>query len=322
MPDILVTENIDGDAMEALKGTFDVTLAPQLWRDPAAVREMIADCRAIVVRNQTRVDAQLIEAGKNLLVIGRAGVGLDNVDAKAASDAGIVVAFTPEQNSISVAELTIGLMLSLARGIVQADRSTRAGKWERQKFTGIELYEKTLGIVGFGRIGMLVAQRAKAFGTRVLAYDVAKVQSRDVQQVPLEELLAKSDIVSVHLPKTPQTMGLFDRAKFERMKPNTLFINTSRGEVVNEADLIRALKEKKIAGAALDVRAIEPPAASELNQMDNVILTPHIAAFTHEGQTRVVCSICHDVGAVLRGDAAKYYVNFPTPRPRRKVEIG
>src|SRR3954471_18683780 len=168
MRDVLVTENIAGDEMEALKRHFDVALEPNLWKDQAALMNRVADFRAVMVRNQTKVDRELIAAGKNLRVIGRAGVGLDNVDAKAASEAGIVVAFTPEQNSISVAELAIGMMLALARQIPAADLSAKAGKWERAKFTGSELFGKTLGIVGLGRIGFLTAVRARAFGMDVI----------------------------------------------------------------------------------------------------------------------------------------------------------
>ncbi len=320
MRDILVTENIAGEEMDALMRAFDVAWEPELWKSPEKIRQIIGDFRAIVVRNQTLVDAELIAAGKKLLVIGRAGVGLDNVDAKAATESGIVVAFTPDQNSISVAELTIGLMLSLARQIALANQSTKAGKWERQKFTGTELFGKTLGLVGLGRIGFLTAMRARGFGMKIMAHDEfvrpdsSAVSESGATLVSLDELLAQADIISVHIPKTLRTMGLFDYAKLSRMKPGGLFINTSRGEVVNEADLVRALQERRIAGAALDVRATEPPGAGPLNEMENVILTPHIAAFSHEGQKRVVTSICRDVAAVLRGEDAKYFVNFPHPR--------
>ncbi|HEX8521231.1 MAG TPA: hydroxyacid dehydrogenase [Tepidisphaeraceae bacterium] len=315
MPDLLVTENVAGAEMDALRSAFEVTWEPELWKSPEKIKQIIGNYRGILVRNQTPVTADLIAAGKKLEVIGRAGVGLDNVDANAATQAGIVVAFTPVQNSISVAELVIGLMLTLARQIALADQSTKGGKWERQKFTGLELYEKTIGIVGFGRIGQLVAERVKAFGTRIMAFDVMQPKTAlDVKFAPLDDVLGSADVISVHIPKTPQTVDFFDYSKFSKMKPSALFINTSRGEVVKEEDLIRALREKKIAGAALDVRATEPPEKSAMEQMENVILTPHIAAFTREGQKRVVSSICQDVAAVLRGEDAKYFVNFPRPR--------
>ena len=315
MRDILVSENVSGPAMDALKRDFDVAFEPLLWKEQEKLLRAVSDCRAIVVRNQTRVDRELIAAGKNLKVIGRAGVGLDNVDVKAATEARVAVVSTPEQNSISVAELAIGLMLGLARMIPSADRSTRGGGWERQKFTGVEMFGKTLGIVGLGRIGFLVATRAKALGMRIVAHDTFvspdsfMVSECSATLVSLDELLQQADVITVHIPATPQTRGMFGGALFRRMKPGALFINTSRGEVVDEAALIRALQEKDIAGAALDVRAKEPPENSALSEMENVILTPHIAAFTVEGQRRVVESVCHDVAAVLRGQKPRYAVN-------------
>ena len=320
MRDILVSENIVGDEMEAMKRSFDVAFEPQLWKEQENLLRRIGEFRALIVRNQTKVDRELLAAGKKLQVIGRAGVGLDNVDVNASSKRGVVVAWTPEQNSISVAELVIGMMLGLARMIPTADRSTKGGGWERQKFTGTELFGKTLGVVGLGRIGFLVAMRARAFGMKILAHDAFvspdsfMVSECGATLVSLDDLLAQADVISVHVPKTPQTTSMFNDDRFARMKPDALFVNTSRGEVVDEDALIRALRDKRIAGAALDVRAKEPPDKSPLTEMENVILTPHIAAFTVEGQRRVVSSICRDVAAVLRGEGARYYVNFPKPK--------
>lgn len=320
MRDVLVTENIGGAEMDALKRSFDVMFEPEMWKSPEKLMGAVGDYRAIIVRNQTQVNSELIGAGKKLVVIGRAGVGLDNVDAKTATKAGIVVAFTPEQNSISVAELALGMMLSLARMIPAADRSTKSGKWERQRFTGTELYGKTLGIVGLGRIGFLTAQRARAFGMEIIAHDnfvspdSAMVVESRARLVGVDELLDRSDFVSCHLPKNPETVNFFDDAKFAKMRPTAYFINTSRGEVVDEDALIRALQEKKIAGAGLDVRAKEPATSGPLYEMENVLVTPHIAAFTAEGQDRVVTAVCKDVAAVLRGEPARNFVNFPKPR--------
>jgi D-3-phosphoglycerate dehydrogenase len=321
MRDVLVTENVVGAEMDALKRCFDVTFEPELWKSPEKLKAAVGEYRAIIVRNQTQVNAELIAAGKKLAVIGRAGVGLDNVDVKTATEAGIVVAWTPEQNSLSVAELALGMMLSLARMIPAADRSTKSGKWERQRFTGTELYGKTLGIVGLGRIGFLTAQRARAFGMDIIAHDnfispdsALVVESR-AKLVGIDELLEQSDFISCHLPKTPQTVNFFDGAKFARMRPSAYFINTSRGEVVDEEALVRALQNKRIAGAALDVRAKEPAAPGPLYEMDNVLVTPHVAAFTAEGQDRVVTAVCKDVASVLRGEPARNFVNFPRPKP-------
>lgn len=320
MTDVLVTENIAGEEMDALKRAFTVSFQPELWKSPQKLLADVAGARAIVVRNQTKVDRELIEAGKQLKVIGRAGVGLDNVDVKGASEAGIVVAFTPEQNAISVAELALGMMLGLARKIPAADVSAKGGRWDRQSFTGTELFGKTLGLVGLGRIGFLVAMRARAFGMRIIAHDSfvspdsVLVAECGAALVSLDELLERADVISVHVPRTAQTERMFDAEKFARMRRNALFVNTSRGEVVDETALLDALRDHRIAGAALDVRSTEPPVAGELETLSNIILMPHVAAFTAEGQGRVVSSICRDVAAVLRGEPARNYANFATPR--------
>lgn len=315
MPDILICENICGAAVDALSSRFDITFLPDLWKSPAELSERISDFRALIVRNQTQVTAALLARGKKLVVVGRAGVGLDNVDVKFATQAGILITSTPDQNAISVAELAIGLMLSLARKIPAANQDTKSGNWSRQKFLGTELYGKTLGIVGAGKIGFLTARRAQAFGMKVLAYD--PFISRDnillselnAELVSLDELLARADVVSCHLPATPDTHGLLNAECFGRMKSTATFINTSRGEVVVESDLLDALKSGKIAGAAMDVRATEPPQAGELEQLPNLILTPHVAAFTHEAQNRVTKAICEDVTRVLDGKSAQNAVN-------------
>jgi D-3-phosphoglycerate dehydrogenase len=306
--------------MDDLKKRFEVVFEPELFKDSAKLLKMIGDFRAIVVRNQTKVNAELIAAGKKLEVIGRAGVGLDNVDHAAASKAGIVVAFAPMQNSISVAELAIGLMLSMARMIPAADRSTKAGGWDRKKFTGVEMFGKTLGIVGLGRIGFLVANRAKAFGMKIIAHDnfvnpdSFTVSEIGAELVSLDELLKRSDVISVHTPETPQTMKMFNAGAFAKMKPTAFFMNTSRGGVVDEDALAEALKTKQIAAAALDVRAVEPPKPSPLTEMENVILQPHVAAFTNEGQERVLKCVCADVDSVLSGKPAMNYFNFASPK--------
>jgi D-3-phosphoglycerate dehydrogenase len=320
MPDILVSENVAGPEMDDLKKRFDVVFEPELFKDPAKLNSIIGNFRAIVVRNQTKVNAELIAAGKKLEVIGRAGVGLDNVDHGAASKAGIVVAFAPMQNSISVAELAIGLMLSMARMIPAADKSTKAGGWDRKKFTGVEMFGKTLGIVGLGRIGFLVANRAKAFGMHIVAHDnfvnpdSFTVSEIGAELVSLDELLKRSDVISVHTPETPQTAKMFNAEAFAKMKPTAFFMNTSRGGVVDEDALIEALRSKTIAGAALDVRTVEPPKPSALAEMENVILMPHVAAFTNEGQDRVLKCVCADVDAVLSGKAAMNFFNFAKPK--------
>ncbi|HUT91831.1 MAG TPA: hydroxyacid dehydrogenase [Thermoguttaceae bacterium] len=320
MTDIVVSENVVGAPMDSLQREFDVRFDPDLWKSPDKLAAAVARAKALVVRNQTQVTADLIRVAENLQIIARAGAGLNNVDVEAASAAGIVVAYTPDENSVSVAELTVGLMLALARRISAADRDTRSGGWARRGFTGSELMDKTLGLVGLGRIGTLTAARARAFGMTIIAHDdfidprSPAVRELEARLVPLDDLLAEADFVTCHVPLTETTRGMFDYARFAKMKPGAMFVNTSRGEVVDEEGLIRALQEEKIGGAALDVRGTEPPGPSPLSEMDGVILTPHIAAFTEEAQHRVVASVCRDVAAVLRGDPAVGYANFPSPR--------
>ena len=260
MKAILITEDIAGQGMETLKEKFHVVFEPDLWREPERLQASLPEFRAVIVRNQTRLTSSIIRAAPQLQVIGRAGAGLDNIDLEAAASAGIVVVYTPEQNSISVAELTLGMMISLARKIVPANRSTKSGQWKRREFTGVELYGKTLGLVGLGRIGYRVGKRAKAFGMKILAHDIyanpdaVLVSELSAQMVDMDELLRRSDYVSCHVTLTVETKGLFDYGKFRKMKPSAFFINTSRGEVVDEEALIKALEEKHMAGAGLDVR--------------------------------------------------------------------
>jgi len=318
--DILITENVAARWIDELKKKFTVTLEPELWKSPDKIKALLPGCRALIVRNQTRVNADLLSAATKLEVIGRAGAGLDNIELPAATAKGIVVVSTPDQNSISVAELAIGMMLGLARKIPAANQHAHGGGWERQRFVGTELYGKNFGVVGLGRIGFLTATRARALGMNILAHDnfispdSVAVAETHAELLGLDELLAQSDFVSCHTPLTPETRHFFNYEKFCRMKPTAFFLNLARGEVVDENGLIRALQEKKIAGAGLDVREQEPPAPSALAGMDNVILTPHIAAFTREAQDRVLAAACQDVTAVLEGRVPKNFVNFPKPK--------
>ncbi len=320
MYDILISEAIEGAAVDALRERFRVRYLPDAWKNPQLLAETIGDCRALLVRNQTPVTAELMDAAPALQVIGRAGVGLDNVDVEYARKNGIVVCSTPDQNAISAAELALGLMLALVRFIPAANHDTKEGNWNRRAFVGAELYGKTLGIVGAGKIGYLTARRARAFGMSVLACDPFLSQDNvllaDIQAelVSLEELFERADIVSCHLPATSQTSGLLSAAYFDRMKPTAYLVNTSRGQVVCEPDLIAALKAGRLAGAALDVRAVEPPQKGELESMPNVILTPHIGAWTHEAQNRVTVAICNDITRVLLGEPALNAVHQAVPQ--------
>ena len=316
MSDILVSEVITGPALTSLQHEFDLEYAPELWENPSELAEKMSNIRALIVRNQTPVTADLIAQSPRLKVIGRAGVGLDNIDVSAAVAAGVVVASTPHQNAVSVAELTIGLVLALARRIPAADRDTKSGGWDRKAWTGIELHGKTMGVVGFGRIGFLTAMRANAFGMHVVAYDPyvavdsVLVSQANVHMIQLEKLLEQSDIVCCHLPSSSETEGLFNASRFGLMKSSALFVNISRGDVIDESALVHALQTHQIAGAALDVRYCEPPEPNAFSKMDQVILTPHIGAFTQEAQERVVTAICRDVAAVLNGQPAANAVRY------------
>ncbi len=320
MMDIVITENIDGCAIKSLENRYKVLRDETLWKDSKSLSKRLSDAKAVIVRNQTRVDSQLLKSASSLLIIGRAGVGYDNIDVDAASKSGIVVSYTPNENSISTAEHAFALILGLYRKVPAGHFSTINGEWDRYSFVGHELFGKTLGILGLGRVGARVAVRARAFGMKVIAYD--RFLSRHEYPVTetatelrdLKDVLTEADIVSCHLPLKDDTGGLIDYSKLKLMKKSAIIVNTSRGEVIVESDLIRALKEGVIAGAGLDVREKEPPVESELNHMGNVVLTPHVAGLTVEAQEKVVETVANDVDRVLQGLAALNYVNFPLPR--------
>lgn len=319
--DIVVSEDVVGPGMARLAESFEVHADPELWQRPDELAEIVRSARALIVRNRTEVPASLLQTADRLLVVGRAGAGLDNVDVDAASSLGIVVCYAPVQNATSVAEHTLALMLTLMRRISEADRSVRGGQWLRHEHTGRELAGKTLGVIGLGSIGRRVAAYARALGMRLVAHDPylppdsEAPAELDCELVPLSDLLAQADVVTIHVPLTDDTRHLMDRRAFQQMKNSSVLINTSRGPVVHEGDLCEALESGQIGGAALDVREVEPPAPdSRLHALDNVVLTPHIAAFTTEAQDAVVEAVATDVAAVLDGQAATYHANFPHPR--------
>ncbi len=309
--DVLITEELASPAIDLLRKRYSVICENALWKDPALLKARITDARALMIRNQTRVTEDLLAAAPALKAIGRVGVGLDNIDLGAAKRRGVVVIAPLNANAVSVAELTIGLILALARKVSAADRSTKSREWHRKAFTGIELDGKTLAICGLGRIGRLVALRAKAFGMKLAVYDpFLKPNSPALSGLDavlfekLEEALSSADFVTVHSPLTPETRHLFNEAMFRAMKRGSFFINTSRGGVMDEKALLHALESGYLAGAALDVRETEPPdAQSGFEALDQVILTPHVGAFTHEAQMRTFEAVCDDLDRVLRGDA-------------------
>jgi D-3-phosphoglycerate dehydrogenase len=319
--EILISEELDDPSVRQLCQKYEVTREGTLWSDPARLKQMVAGARTIMVRNQTQLTAEILAAAPKLLGIGRVGVGLDNIDVAAATKLGIVVIAPLDANATSVAELTMGFILALARKIPQCDRLTKAGGWDRKACTGIELSRKTLALCGFGRIGRKVAVLARAFGMKTAIFDPfvqsnsALLEETGSTWVPtFEEVLAAADFVSTHSPLTPETRHMFDRRAFARMKPGAFFINTSRGGVVDEAALAEALRSGHLGGAALDVREKEPPAGtSSFDKMENVILSPHIGAFTVESQARTFEAVSSDLDRLLRGVPARNFVNIAGP---------
>ena len=289
---ILITDPISSTATTKLKDEgFEVTVNEL---DPASLLNAVKDFDVLIVRSRTKVTAQVIQAGTKLKVIARAGVGLDNIDVNAAKNKNITVVNAAEAPSVSVAELVFGLMLSLARSISTADAALKEGKWLKHTLTGFELRGKRLGIVGFGRIGREVAKRALSFEMKVSAYDVAPpsltgakemgAQTVAASRKGFEELLKTSDIITIHVPSSPETRNIFGEKEFALMKKNAIIINASRGGIVDESALLKAIKEGKIGGAGLDVFETEPPKSLDLVKLQNVVCTPHIGSQTVEAQ--------------------------------------
>lgn len=305
---VLVTETIREQSLEELHPNCEVEYDPELWRDRAALLEKAADAHALIVRNQTRVDGDLIAAANSLEVIGRLGVGLDNIDLEAARSGKVKVVAAKNANAVSVAEYVIAAMLHVSRDIFAANRDVRAGNWNRGRFTGSEVYGKTLGLVGVGQIAQRVARRAKDMGMNVIGHDpfVAPydypVTEIGVELTDLDSLLARSDFVSLHLPLTETTKGIFGTSAFEKMKTDAWLINTARGGIINEDDLAAALDDGEIGGAVLDVLSTEPVGSENpLLARDAVILTPHIAGLTRESHENVSTLVAREVANVLNG---------------------
>ena len=312
---LLVTDPLSDEGLEMLRkgGQVLVEVRPNIPHEE--LLSILGDYDALVIRSGTKVTADVVEAGKKLKVIGRAGVGVDNVDVKAATRRGILVMNTPSANIISAAEHTMAMMLSLARNVVWADASLKRGEWKRSKFTGIELNGKTLGIVGLGRVGGEVAKRAKSFQMKLIGFDPyippEAAVKLGVRTMPLEQLVEEADIITIHAALTPTTHHLISRELIARMKPNALLINVARGELIDEDALYDALHEKKIAGAALDVYEHEPPTGSKLLALDNAVLTPHLGASTKEAQEKVSVEMAEAVKMFLLEKKITNAVNAP-----------
>jgi D-3-phosphoglycerate dehydrogenase / 2-oxoglutarate reductase len=313
-PRVLVKEKIGDSGVKLLREHFDVDLGID-WPEQE-LAERIGEYHGILIRSATKLTAELIGRADRLRVIGRAGVGVDNVDVEAATRRGIVVANAPESNVVTAAEHTMALLLALARNIPQAHLSLTSGKWERSRFSGVELYEKTLGIVGFGRIGQLVAHRARGFGMRVIAFDPL-VSAERYRELGVEKassadaLYAHADFVTVHLPKTAETEGFLDAGAFAKMRDGVRVLNVARGGLVDEAALKDALDSGKVAGAALDVFPVEPTTEHPLFGYANVVVTPHLGASTAEATDRAGYQSAEQVVAALTGGVVSTAVNIP-----------
>ncbi|RJQ44007.1 MAG: phosphoglycerate dehydrogenase [Gaiellales bacterium] len=314
-PKVLVKEKIAESGVDLLRKEFDVDV--RLDMDQEQLKKEIKKYNAIIIRSATRMTAEVINAAPNLKVIGRAGIGVDNVDVAAATKKGIIVANAPQSNIVAAAEHTIGLLLAQSRNIPQAHGSMKHGKWERSKFGGVELAQKTLGVVGFGRIGVLVAQRALGLKMKVVAFDpyVSKQRFEElgVEGVDkVEDLYRQADFITVHLPKSPETKGFVGKEAFKKMKKGVRIVNCARGGIVDEDALAAALKSGKVAGAALDVFGVEPPADSPLLGFDSVVVTPHLGASTIEAQDRAGTIIAEQVAAALNDQFVSNAVNIPS----------
>src|SRR5665213_3200962 len=309
---VLVTEKLAQPGLDLMaEAGHEVDV--QLGLTPEQLAEAIVGANALVIRSATTVTAEVLAAGSDLVVVGRAGIGLDNVDVAAATERGVMVVNAPQSNILSAAEQAMALLLAQARNIPQAHAALVAGKWERSKWEGVELHGKTLGVVGLGRVGALVAQRALAFGMRLVAYDpfvsADRAKHMGVELMDLEQLMGESDFVSVHLPKNKETLGLIGKDLLAKSKPGIRIINTARGGIVDEDALAEAIRDGQVQGAGLDVFAKEPTTESPLFELSSVIVAPHLGASTAEAQDKAGVTIAEQVILALNGDFVPYAVN-------------
>ncbi len=320
---VLIADSINEKGIDELKDAAEVVVNTSITKEE--LLKVIKDFDAIIVRSRTKVTREIIEAADKLKIIARAGVGVDNIDIGAATEHGIMVVNAPESTSVTVAEHTVGIILSLARKISIADKSVKEGKWEKKKFMGLELNGKTLGVIGMGRIGSQVVTRLKAFGMEALVYDpyITEEAAAEIGAtiVDLETLLKNSDVMTVHVPLTPETKYLISKPQFDLMKENAFIVNCARGGIIKEEDLYEALSTNQIRGAGLDVYEEEPPKNSPLFELDNVILTPHIAASTSEAQRDAAIIVANEVKKVFRGEAPKNVLNMPVLDPETFQQV-
>ncbi len=323
---VLVTDHISQDGIDILRADSDIQVDIMAGIKNAELKKIIGEYDAIITRSGTTVDAELIENPGKLKIIGRAGVGLDNVDIEAASMKGIIVMNAPTGNTLAACELTMGMMLSVVRKIPTANQITKAGEWDRKRFMGIQLYKKTLAVIGLGRIGGNVAKRCRAFEMKVVAFDPyikkSRAESLGVELCDtLEEAIAQADVITFHTPLTDETKNLITSKEIAKMKDGVVIINCARGGIVNELDLVEACKSGKVAAAGLDVFVTEPPVNHPFFDVDNIYVTPHIGANTHEGQYGVAVIIAEQVKNALHGRSYRNAVNIPFMKSQLPEEM-
>lgn len=313
---VLVSDTLSEVGVKIFQETPDIEVDVKTGLTPEELKAIIGQYHGLAIRSATKVTSEIIEAAENLKVIGRAGIGLDNVDIPAASQRGIVVMNTPEGNTITTAEHTMAMIMSLSRNIPRATASLKEGKWEKKKLQGRELFNKTLGLIGAGHIGQIVASRAKGMKMKVVVFDPYLkpeiVEKLDLEPVSLDELLNRADYITIHTPKTDETINLINRDTISKMKKGAMLINCARGGIVNEEDLYEALKSGHLAGAAIDVFSTEPPGKTPLMELPNFVCTPHLGASTKEAQENVARDVAEQITAYLLHGTVKNAVNVPS----------
>jgi len=327
VPKVLISDSLAEQGVTVLEQAPGIEVINRPGVSPDELLELIADVDGLAIRSGTKVTSDVLAAAKSLRIVGRAGIGVDNVDIGSATEHGVVVVNTPEGNNITTAEHAIALMVSLARHIPQATASMKAGKWEKKKFQGLELYNRTLGVLGAGNIGRFVVSRAKGLGMKVIVHDPYLTQEAaarlEVERVELDEMMSRADVVTVHVPKTKETTGILGSAQFAKAKPGLIVINAARGGIVDEAALLEALESGQVGAAGLDVFVEEPPPEDHpLVNHPNVICTPHLGASTEQAQINVAVAVAEQIRDYLLAGEVRNSINVPSVSPEQAEAVG